>query len=100
MQTLKNKAFRVSVQWNVLVRKLLSLERGTLTYSKNDSFKVVGGYFAINTPFNPQLTPLKTLFKEPFVLAFFRVLYKKPFRRFHILDAQNVKLKFLLAHIF
>ncbi|WP_231192150.1 hypothetical protein [Helicobacter pylori] len=64
MQTLKNKAFRVSVQWNVLVRKLLSLERGALTYSKNDSFKVVGGYFAMNTPFNPQLTPLKTLFKN------------------------------------
>ncbi len=63
-------------------------------------FKVVGGYFAINTPFNPQLTPLKTLFKEPFALAFFRVLYKKPFRCSHILDAQNVKLKFLLAHIF
>ncbi|GAA8066309.1 hypothetical protein HpHA119_04590 [Helicobacter pylori] len=53
MQTLKNKAFRVSIQWNVLVRKLLSLERGTLTYSKNDSFKVVGGYFAIT----PLLTP-------------------------------------------
>ncbi len=62
MQTLKNKAFRVSIQWNVLVRKLLSLERGALTYSKNDSFKVVGEYFAINTPFNPQLTPLRTLF--------------------------------------
>ncbi|WQT46386.1 hypothetical protein KVC40_00540 [Helicobacter pylori] len=92
MQTIKNKAFRVSIQWNVLVRKLLSLERGTLTYSKNDSFKVVGGYFAMNTPFNLQLTPLRTLFKEPFALAFFR--------RFHILDAQNVKLKFLLAHIF
>ncbi|GAA9887473.1 hypothetical protein VN0692_00620 [Helicobacter pylori] len=89
MQTLKNKAFRVSIQWNVLVRKLLSLERGALTYSKNDSFKVVGGYFAMNTPFNPQLTPLKTLFKEPFTLAFFRVLYKKPFRHSHILDAQN-----------
>ncbi len=87
MQTLKNKAFRVSIQWNALVRKLLALERGTLTYSKNNSFKVVGGYFAINTPFNPQLTPLRTL-------------YKKPFRWFHILDAQNVKLKFLLAHIF
>ncbi|WP_447371489.1 hypothetical protein [Helicobacter pylori] len=92
MQTIKNKAFRVSIQWNVLVRKLLSLERGALTYSKNDSFKVVGGYFAMNTPFNPQLTPLKTLFKEPFALAFFR--------RFHILGAQNVKLKFLLAHVF
>ncbi|WP_459085948.1 hypothetical protein [Helicobacter pylori] len=89
MQTLKNKAFRVSIQWNVLVRKLLSLERGALTYSKNDSFKVVGGYFAINTPFNPQLTPLRTLFKEPFALAFFRVLYKKPFRRSHILGTQN-----------
>ncbi len=55
MQTIKNKAFRVSIQWNVLVRKFLSLERGALTYSKNNSFKVVGGYFAINTPFNPQL---------------------------------------------
>ncbi|GAA9538585.1 hypothetical protein HpHA38_28860 [Helicobacter pylori] len=87
MQTLKNKAFRVSIQWNVLVRKLLSLERGALTYSKNDSFKVIGGYFAMNI--SPQLTPLKTLFKEPFVLAFFRAFYKKPFRRFHILDAQN-----------
>ncbi|WP_231220843.1 hypothetical protein [Helicobacter pylori] len=53
MQTIKNKAFRVSIQWNVLVRKLLSLERGALTYSKNDSFKVVGGYFAIT----PLLTP-------------------------------------------
>ncbi len=31
MQTLKNKAFRVSIQWNALVRKLLSLERSTLT---------------------------------------------------------------------
>ncbi|WRF48291.1 hypothetical protein E5E45_00525 [Helicobacter pylori] len=100
MQTIKNKAFRVSIQWNVLVRKLLSLERGTLTYSKNNSFKVVGGYFAMNTPFNPQLTPLKTLFKEPFALAFFRALYKKPFRRSHILNAQKQKLKFLLAHIF
>ncbi|WP_441696463.1 hypothetical protein [Helicobacter pylori] len=89
MQTIKNKAFRVSIQWNVLVRKLLSLEMGALTYSKNDSFKVVGGYFAMKTPFNPQLTPLKTLFKEPFALAFFRAFYKKPFRRFYILGAQN-----------
>ncbi len=31
MQTLKNKAFRVSIQWNALVRKLLFLERGALT---------------------------------------------------------------------
>ncbi|WP_195154804.1 hypothetical protein [Helicobacter pylori] len=53
MQTLKNKAFRVSIQWNVLVRKLFSLERGALTYSKNDSFKVVGGYFAMDTPLTP-----------------------------------------------
>ncbi len=30
MQTLKNKAFRVSVQWNALVRKLLFLERDAL----------------------------------------------------------------------
>ncbi|WP_237015048.1 hypothetical protein [Helicobacter pylori] len=33
LQTLKNKAFRVSVQWNALVRKLLSLERGGFTES-------------------------------------------------------------------
>ncbi len=31
MQTLKNKAFRASIQWNALVRKLLSLERDALT---------------------------------------------------------------------
>ncbi|MCQ2835404.1 hypothetical protein [Helicobacter pylori] len=31
MQTLKNKAFRVSIQWNALVRKLLALERGGFT---------------------------------------------------------------------
>ncbi|EJB20822.1 hypothetical protein HPCPY3281_0087 [Helicobacter pylori CPY3281] len=31
----------------------------------------------MKTPFNPQLIPLKTLFKEPFALAFFRTLYKK-----------------------
>ncbi len=31
MQTLKNKAFRVSIQWNALVRKPLSLERGGFT---------------------------------------------------------------------
>ncbi len=30
MQTLKNKAFRVSIQWNALVRKLLSLRKDTL----------------------------------------------------------------------
>ncbi len=30
MQILKNKAFRVSIQWNALVRKLLFLERGVL----------------------------------------------------------------------
>ncbi len=30
MQTLKNKAFRVSIQWNALVRKPLALERGAL----------------------------------------------------------------------
>ncbi|OUC10192.1 hypothetical protein X568_07125 [Helicobacter pylori SS1] len=28
MQALKSKAFRVSIQWNALVRKLLALERG------------------------------------------------------------------------
>ncbi len=31
MQTLKNKAFRVSIQWNTLVRKLLALARGGFT---------------------------------------------------------------------
>ncbi len=39
MQTLKNKAFRVSVQWNALVRKLLSLRKGQFhckTEPKND----------------------------------------------------------------
>ncbi len=28
MQTIKNKAFCVSIQWNALVRRLLSLEKG------------------------------------------------------------------------
>lgn len=43
----------------------------------NDSFKVIGGYFAMNTPF-----------EESFILAFVRA--KAPcFRRFYILDAQN-----------
>ncbi|WP_276147571.1 hypothetical protein [Helicobacter pylori] len=42
----------------------------------------------MNTPFNPQPTPLRTLFEEPFILAFVRA--KAPcFRRFYILDAQN-----------
>ncbi len=31
MQTLKNKAFRVSVRWDALVRKLLALARGGFT---------------------------------------------------------------------
>ncbi|ADO05597.1 hypothetical protein HPSAT_04305 [Helicobacter pylori Sat464] len=31
MQTIKNKAFRVSIQWNALVRKPLSSERGSFT---------------------------------------------------------------------
>ncbi|MCQ2837908.1 hypothetical protein JT052_00535 [Helicobacter pylori] len=65
MQTLKNKAFRVSIQWNALVRKLLALARGGFTYSKNDSFKVIGGYFGDEYPFNPQLTPFKNAFKNP-----------------------------------
>ncbi len=34
MQTLKNKAFRVSIQWNALVRKSLALERGGSTELK------------------------------------------------------------------
>ncbi len=35
MQTLKNKAFRVSIQWNTLVRKLLALARGGFTCFAN-----------------------------------------------------------------
>ncbi len=35
MQTLKNKAFRVSIQWNALVRKLLALARGSFTTISN-----------------------------------------------------------------
>ncbi len=51
MQTLKNKTFRVSIQWNALVRKLLSLERDGFTYSKNDSFKGGRGIFCDEHPF-------------------------------------------------
>ncbi len=36
LQTLKNKAFRVSVQWNALVRKPLSLERGGFTNTRKE----------------------------------------------------------------
>ncbi|WRD51548.1 hypothetical protein E5K41_06020 [Helicobacter pylori] len=43
--------------------------RNIFIYSKNDSFKVVGGYFAMKTPFNPQPTPLRTLFEEPFYIS-------------------------------
>ncbi len=41
MQTLKNKAFRVSVQLNALVRKLLALARGGFTMAV--VIKVVNG---------------------------------------------------------
>ncbi|AGT74057.1 hypothetical protein HPSA20_0821 [Helicobacter pylori SouthAfrica20] len=34
MQTLKNKAFRVSVCWDALVRKSLALKRGGFTNLK------------------------------------------------------------------
>ncbi len=37
MQTLKNKAFRVSVQLNALVRKLLALARGGFTVKQHDA---------------------------------------------------------------
>ncbi|WRG34173.1 hypothetical protein FNE00_00485 [Helicobacter pylori] len=40
MQTLKNKAFRVSIQWNALVRKLLSLERGGFHFMAKKGGKV------------------------------------------------------------
>ncbi len=39
MQTIKNKAFRVSIQ--CLVRKLLSLERGVLTLIEWGIFKIL-----------------------------------------------------------
>ncbi len=39
LQTLKNKAFRVSVQWNALVRKPLSLERGSFTDASKEFVK-------------------------------------------------------------
>ncbi len=35
MQTLKNKAFRVSIQWNALVRNPLALERGGFTVKQS-----------------------------------------------------------------
>ncbi len=43
MQTLKNEAFRVSIQWNALVRKPLSLERGVSNIPR--SFKISGNHF-------------------------------------------------------
>ncbi len=39
LQTLKNKAFRVSIQWNALVRKPLSLERGGFTDASKEFVK-------------------------------------------------------------
>ncbi len=39
MQTLKNKAFRVSIQWNALVGKLLFLERGVLIVDRKRRFE-------------------------------------------------------------
>ncbi len=39
MQTLKNKVFRVSIQWNALVRKLLSLERAVLLEMRKNLLK-------------------------------------------------------------
>ncbi|WRF76675.1 hypothetical protein FNE39_00430 [Helicobacter pylori] len=48
----------------------------------------------MKTPFNPQLTPLKTLFKKTFRISVFLGRFiKKPFRRSHILGTQNVKVK-------
>ncbi|MFA4744179.1 hypothetical protein VQM73_00500 [Helicobacter pylori] len=45
-------------------------------YSKNDSFKVVGGYFAMNI--NPKLTPLRTLFKIQPKLFIIKLAQKTP----------------------
>ncbi len=39
MQTLKNKAFRVGIQWNALVRKLLSLRKGALIIDRKRRFE-------------------------------------------------------------
>ncbi len=57
MQTLKNKAFYVSIQWNALVRKLLSLERGALIFLS--LFKThFFGYFEITFLLNAHKTAL------------------------------------------
>ncbi|AFH99262.1 hypothetical protein HPSH169_02820 [Helicobacter pylori Shi169] len=46
MQILKNKAFHVSIQWNVLVRNPLSLERGGFcVFDIPQSFKISGNHF-------------------------------------------------------
>ncbi|ADO03768.1 hypothetical protein HPCU_03010 [Helicobacter pylori Cuz20] len=46
MQILKNKAFRVSIQWNVLIRNPLSLERGGFcVFDIPQSFKIFGNHF-------------------------------------------------------
>ncbi len=54
MQTLKNKAFRVSVQWNALVRKPLSLERGGFTFLSLFKTHFLGdrGHFEITFSLN------------------------------------------------
>ncbi|EJB27399.1 hypothetical protein HPNQ4200_1644 [Helicobacter pylori NQ4200] len=36
--------------------------RNIFIYSKNDSFKVIGGYFGDEYPFNSQPTPFKNAF--------------------------------------
>ncbi|AGT73739.1 hypothetical protein HPSA20_0501 [Helicobacter pylori SouthAfrica20] len=44
MQALKNKAFRVSVRWDALVRKPLALERGGFTKDENLRAKMLVKY--------------------------------------------------------
>ncbi len=40
LKTLNKKAFRVSIQWNALVRKPLSLERGGFTIVFNHRINI------------------------------------------------------------
>lgn len=49
----------IKTQYQRVIAKTL---RNIFIYSKNDSFKVIGGIFCDEHPFNPQPTPLKNAF--------------------------------------